>query len=143
MKKHKVRSPVLFVFVVILLAATLSSCYRIQEKQYYADESNFITDTAVVESILYNEDTNTIYLWLDQIDAAYQDYTFKIQGQNASVALSDGILQKVGTGNEITYISAPGYFGDGYCMPIVAISVGEESLLEFSEGYNNLLASYE
>lgn len=72
MKNHKVRRLALLVFLVILLAVTLSSCYRIREKQYYADESNFITDTAVVESILYNEDTNTIYLWLDEIDAAYE-----------------------------------------------------------------------
>lgn len=42
----------------------------------------------------------------------------------------------------ITFVSAPEYFGDGYCMPIVALSVNGEELLTFDEGVENLIAQY-
>ena len=40
---------------------------------------------------------------------------------------------------------APGtrkYFGDGYSMPIVSISVNGEVLLSFDEGFENLMKLY-
>ena len=50
------------------------------------------------------------------------------------------IILKLKTDEQITFITAPKYFGDGYVMPMVAISIGEENLLEFEDGYENLLA---
>ena len=34
------------------------------------------------------------------------------------------------------------YFGDGYSMPIVSISVNGEVLLSFDEGFENLMKLY-
>ena len=39
----------------------------------------------------------------------------------------------------VSFMTAPRYFGDGYIMPIVEISVDGEELLSFEEGYENLL----
>ena len=36
-------------------------------------------------------------------------------------------------------MTAPKCFGDGYVMPIVAVSVDGEVLLEFEEGFENFL----
>lgn len=36
-------------------------------------------------------------------------------------------------------MTAPRYFGDGYVMPIVAISVDGEQLLDYEEGYANFM----
>ena len=41
--------------------------------------------------------------------------------------------------DEVVFITAPRHFGDGYVMPIVAISINGESLLDFNDGYANLM----
>ena len=48
-------------------------------------------------------------------------------------------MQKVQLGTTVSFMTAPRYFGDGYIMPIVEISVDGEELLSFEEGYENLL----
>ncbi len=50
---------------------------------------------------------------------------------------SHGIDEKLKIGNSIEFVTAPKYFGDGYVMPIVAISVDGEALLSFDEGFEN------
>lgn len=40
-------------------------------------------------------------------------------------------------------ISHPRYLGDGYVFPVVGLSVGDIVLLDFEEGYKNLLEFYE
>ena len=55
------------------------------------------------------------------------------------IVLQRGILQKVQLGTTVSFMTAPHYFGDGYIMPIVEISVDGEELLSFEEGYENLL----
>ena len=56
--------------------------------------------------------------------------------------LERGVLEKIETGSEITYTSATRYFGNGYYMPMVALSVDGEELLSFDEGYKNLMKLY-
>lgn len=127
---------------IVLVLLLLTSCYGKQERAYYTDRSNYITDVAIVDNIIYKEDTEELYLWLSEIDDVYQDSTFKMQGENVSIVMSSGILEKVDIGSEITFVSAPEYFGDGYCMPIVGLSVNGEELLTFDEGIENLIAQY-
>jgi len=116
--------------------------YTVHEKEYYSDSSNFITDNAIVDNIIYNKQDNYIVLWLSEIDESYQDNNFIVRAENAGILSENGFHKKVKTGDKITYISEPGYFGDGYMMPIVSISVNGEELLSFSEGYKNLMDTY-
>lgn len=127
------------IFEVIL---SLSGCYRMKEKKYYSDESNYITEEAVVISMNLYEEKNSIYLGLTQIDEAYQDNAFKIEGEKAKLLIERGIFEKIERGDKIMYTSAPGYFGDGYCMPIISISCDGEELLSFEEGYKNFMKLY-
>ena len=46
-----------------------------------------------------------------------------------------GFFQKT----KVTFVTAQGYYGDGYVMPIVELSVGEDKLLDFESGHCNLL----
>lgn len=59
-----------------------------------------------------------------------------------NILLKNGLLDKISVGKEIKYISAPRYFGDGYDFPIVALTIGDEELLSFDEGYKNLMDTY-
>lgn len=139
MKKNR---RVLIVFVIGVVTLVLSGCYQIREKKYYSEKSNFITEEALVENIILDEENQSIYFWLSHINEAYQDNTFKVEGKNADILLNNNIFEKIEIGDKFTYTSASRYFGDGYCMPIVAISVDGEEVLSFEEGYENFMNLY-
>lgn len=131
-----------FVLFVLGIMLSLTGCYAIKEKNYYSDKSNFITGSAKVENIIYDEESNSVYFWLNKIDEAYQDSTFKVEGENVDILFEKNIFETIGIGDEIIFTSAPRYFGDGYCMPIVAISHEDEEILSFEEGYENFMKLY-
>ncbi|HIV47949.1 MAG TPA: hypothetical protein H9749_09110, partial [Candidatus Acutalibacter stercorigallinarum] len=64
---------------------------------------------------------------------------FKIVGDNVQIVLENGISEKIKLGDTVEFVTAPRYFGDGYVMPIVAISVDGEQLLDYEEGYANFM----
>ena len=87
----------------------------------------------------YSENADALYLELSELTPAFDDTCFKFVGDNLLLVQKGGIDEKIKVGNRIEIITAPKYFGDGYVMPIVAISINGESLLNFDEGYENLL----
>ena len=125
---------------VTAAALLLNGGLKLREKAYYMDESNYITEEAIVDNVIYRSDS--IIFWLSEIDDAYSDSNFIIKGENAEVLLQNGIAEKIEIGDKILFTSAPRYFGDGYFMHIVSLSAGEECLLPFEDGYRNLIASY-
>ena len=140
MKKSCIR--ILSAELALVLILFLSGCYSYREKAYYSDRNNYITEEATVDNIIYNEEDNYVVLWLSDIDPQYQANAFIFRGENASEVLKNGILSKVNIGDMITFTSAPCFFGNGYFMPIVELYIGEEAILEFEIGYQNLLNSY-
>ena len=139
MKRHFLIFQITLMTVLVCL---LCGCYEAQERRYYSDTSNFMVDTATVDNIIYNDESQYIYLWLSDYDRAFSDPTLGLFGENANVVLRNGILDKLETGDEITFAAAPEYFGDGYVVPIVAITVDAEELLSFDEGYENLMETF-
>ena len=131
-----------YIVIILKLLIASSACFRAREKEYYSNQNNYIEDTATIKNIIYVKEDNKIYLWLSNYNDAFQDSTFIIKGDSTNVVLQNQILSKLKIGDEIVYTSAPEYFGDGYCMPIVAISANGESLLDFNEGYKNLNELY-
>lgn len=140
MKKYCVR--LLAVGLMLAILVSLPGCYAALEKAYYSDRNNFITEEAIVDNIIYNEEYNYIVLWLSEIDPAYQSPNFKIRSENVTEVIANGIFEKINIGDEITFTSAPRYFGDGYFMPIVGLSIGEVEILNTETGYQNLMDSY-
>lgn len=137
----KVISVLCFMLVGVVLFS-LSGCQREREKKYYTNKSNYITENAIVENVIYNEAQKHIVFWLSDIDDMYQSSDFIIKGDSVSVVLNNGILEKVPKGSIITYTSAPGYFGNGYFMPIIGLECAGETFLTVEEGYHNLLKMY-
>lgn len=135
-KKYKLLSLVLIALFLFV------GCSKMHEKKYYTDINNFITDEAVVDNIIYNEEEGYIVLWLSEIDEAYQCSDFIIEGKNVDLVLENGILDKIEIGDAITYTSAPRIFGNGDFMPIIEISASGEELLNVDDGYKNLMDLY-
>lgn len=116
-----------------------TSCKTTKMQDYYSQKNNYINATGIVSHISYNEDKTALYLGFSDLTPQFDDNSFKIVGDNLPIIQEKGIDEKIKIGDQVDFITAPRYFGDGYVMPIVEISVNEEELLGFEEGFTNLL----
>ena len=129
----------MIITTICILLVLLCSCNSSQIIEYYSLKENYISVTGTVSNIKYNENTTALYIDLSELSPVLDDTCFKIVGENLEIVKANKIDDKLKTGEQITFITAPKYFGDGYVMPIVAISINGENLLDFEEGYRNLL----
>lgn len=123
---------------VILCLLFCSSCYTRQELEYYADESNFISASGVVTHMKYSEDGSELYLAFSDLSYKFDDSNFKIVGASLETVWVNGIDEKIRIGDRVEFMAAPAYLGDGYVIPIAAISAHGETLLEFEQGFEDL-----
>lgn len=138
MKKSSSRKLIVIIAACILLVS-LCSCSSAKQSKYYSQRENYISVTGTVSHIKYNEDSTALYVAFSEMSPVLDDKNFKIVGENLEIVKANKIDDKLKIGEEITFITAPRYFGDGYVMPIVAISINGEVLLDFEVGYENLL----
>ena len=65
-----------------------------------------------------------------------------ISGENAYEAINNAIFDNIKIGDVVIFTSAPRYFGDGYFMPIIGLSIGDTEILNIETGYQNLMNTY-
>lgn len=131
------RVPMAISLLCLIIFST--SCKTTKMQDYYSQKNNYINATGIVSHISYNEDKTALYLGFSDLTPQFDDNSFKIVGDNLPIVQEKGIDEKIKIGDQVDFITAPRYFGDGYVMPIVEISVNEEELLGFEEGFTNLL----
>lgn len=129
--------------ILLLSMLILSGCDTGQMREYYSDEDNYITATGMVVHIAYMEEEDALYLGFSDLEPKFDDIDFKIVGDNLEIVQENGIDEILEMGSKVEFITAPRYWGDGYVMPIVAITIDGEELLEFDEGYTNFLEWFE
>lgn len=139
MKKRILVKRIAIVIFLLCLLVFSTSCTAQKMKDYYSQESNYINATGIVTHISYNEDRSALYLGFSELNPQFDDNSFKIVGDNLPIVQQNGIDQKIKIGDQVDFVTATRYFGDGYIMPIVEISVKEEKLLNFEDGFPNLL----
>ena len=127
------------IMLITSICVLLCSCTSFGTIEYYSQKENYISVTGIVSNINYNEDGTALYIDISESSPVLDDTCFKIVGKNLAIVKTKKIDDKLKTGEQISFITAPKYFGDGYVMPMVAISINGESLLDFEEGYNNLM----
>lgn len=125
--------------VALVTLALICSCTSVKQIEYYSQKENYISTSGTVTHMSYNKDSTALYLEFDELSHTFDDSCFKIVGENLKIVQANGIDYKINLGDRIDFITAPRYFGDGYVMPIVAVSINGESLLDFDEGYENLI----
>ena len=131
--------------LIIALMLSICGCGGVAksvEKEYYMDVNNYITEEAIVYAIDYHEDLGYISFGLTSISTEYQGNNFIIRGKSFDKVIENDVLGKIKINDVIEFTSAPAYFGNGYVMPIVQLSIDGEILLSFEEGYANLLELY-
>ena len=124
---------------LLCLLVVSTSCIAQKMKEYYSEKSNYVNATGIVTHISYNEDKSAVYLGFSDLNPQFDDNSFKIVGDNLPIVLQNGIEQKIEIGDQVDFITVAKYFGDGYVMPVVEISINEEELMSFEEGVANLL----
>lgn len=123
----------------LCLVLTLSGCMRAKQRAYYVQQDNYINAAGIVTHVAYSDDYTTLYLGFEELTPEFDDTCFKIIGDSLLIVQERGIDEKLRLGDRIEFITAPKYFGDGYIMPIVGITIDGETLLEFEEGYESLM----
>lgn len=106
---------------------------------YYKDTENYVTVTDAVNHIQYNEDQSKLYLAFAEIPDGFSERDFYLVGECLQIARREGIDEALDLGDDITLICAPGYFWDGYTVPVAAIQIDGKWFLEFEEGHAALL----
>lgn len=124
---------------LLCLLVFSTSCTARKMKDYYSQKSNYVNATGIVTHISYNENRSALYLGFSNLNPQFDDNSFKIVGDNLPIVQQNDIDKKIKIGDQVDFITAARYFGDGYVMPIVEISVNEEELLSFEDGFANLL----
>ncbi len=133
MKKQVLLKLFCTLLIVVISIISLSSC-GVVKIDYYSNRENYIVVTEEVSRIFFDESQSTVYLNFSELNVSFQ-----IVGKNALIVMERGILDRIKVGDSIEFITAPRYFGNGYSVPIVSITVGDEELLSFEEGYENYL----
>lgn len=146
--------------IIFMVLTSFCSCSKYREIEYFSQKENYINAEGTVTHFKYSDRYNAWYLGfsdvvlngavvpdeqtLDEESVAdvtwfFDNSTFKIIGEDFEIVQANKIGKKIKLGDRVEFASAPGWFGDGYVLPIVAISINGESLLDFEEGYENFL----
>ena len=124
---------------VALIFVSFTACNRKEMISYYRDESHYITATGIVSYISYNAYSNAWYLCFADLSFEFDDNCFKVVGEN--IPIVQGKIGNFNTlcGKEVSFVTAPKYFGDGYVMPLVSLTVDGETILNDQDGVANFL----
>lgn len=136
--KKSIRAGILIISLFVCIVCFLSACSS-QQERYYSIKDNYVTVVGTLKFINYSDTNDVLYLAFSNISSPFSDDCFKIVGDNLIIVQNNGFDEKIEIGDTIEFVSAPKYFGDGYVMPIVALSANGEDFLIFDEGYCNLM----
>lgn len=139
MKNFSLLKSRIIIITISVMLVFLCSCTTNEQIEYYSQKDNYITATGTVSFINFDDDYKTLYIGFTELSPTFDDTCFKLVGKNLEKLKDNKNVDKIKIGEKITFITAPKYFGDGYVMPIVQISINGECLLEFNEGYTNFL----
>lgn len=133
--KRMLMATIILLFSVIIIVAWDKK----RMWNYYAKEDSFLSSAGVVTYIHHAEDEEQIYLSFSGIDPCFHDQSFKIVGMNYQLVMENGLLDKLSVGDHVNFVGSPRVFGDGYVLPLIAISVYGEQFLDPEQGYQNFI----
>ena len=134
MKKVFILAPIIIIIIFLDIFF-----YTTKLVKYYSQKENYISVNGTVSYIKYNDNNSELYIGFSELNTKLDDHCFKIVGDNLKIVQSNHIDDRLVLGKQVSFVTAPKYFGDGYVMPIVSITIDEDNLLEFEDGYHNLL----
>ena len=133
---------VIMLFAIIGLLLLLSLKFSIKEEyNYYKNVNNYVYVSGQLDNYRFYEDS--LYISINDLNYEFSRNKFRLEGENVNLLKQRGFEQYMTPNVNIEIATAPRYFGNGYKMQIVALSIDGYTLLEFEEGYDNLMDWYE
>ena len=133
---------VIMLFAIIGLLLLLSLQFSIKEEyNYYKNVNNYVYASGQLDNYRFYEDS--LYISINDLNYEFSRNKFRLEGENVNLLKQRGFEQYMTPKVNIEIATAPRYFGNGYKMQIVALSIDGYTLLEFEEGYDNLMDWYE
>lgn len=129
-------------FALLLGTLFFSSCLDARMERYYSDKDNFVIASGTVDSVEYSGETDAIFISFTDLTPAFADNLFSVASESGKILRSKRIENKLHPGDRVEFVSAVAYFGDGYVMPIVSLTIDGEELLSFEEGYANFMDTF-
>lgn len=120
-----------FSFIILMLRGP-----DLKTVDYYSNHDNYEKLTGKIEKIdPYQLDTDSrdLYIIIDVNNDSYNGY-FRVIPANEKILKENGFYDDIKVGDTITIFSAPGYFGDGYRVPIVGLRTETKEYLDFDVG---------
>lgn len=133
---------IIIIGIIFIIFHGIELGWKIREYRYYSDEENFIEVTSEINHIVWDHSEEELYLGFSDIPEIFSDETFDITGDSFGILIDKDAEQYLKMGVEVTFVTAPRYFGDGYVMPIVALKAEDYELLDYEDGYAALMESY-
>ena len=159
----KVIKTILKVILILLLSIILlpASCGvaswtigRLEKTDYYlyyVNRKHFVVATGTVSEIYnylhdappFSKDGDPIYyLRIIDLSERFGVCDFVIEGENLTIAVENGLEEKLSIGDSVEIYASPRCFGDGYAIPLAGLKVDGDVLIDYETGYKNLLHSY-
>lgn len=133
---------VIMLFAIIGLLSLLSLQFSIKEEyNYYKNVNNYVYASGQLDNYRFYGDS--LYISINDLNYEFSRNKFRLEGENVNLLKRRGFEQYMTPNVNIEIATAPRYFGNGYKMQIVALSIDGYTLLEFEEGYDNLMDWYE
>lgn len=133
---------VIMLFAIIGLLLLLSLQFSIKEEyNYYKNVNNYVYASGQLDNYRFYGDS--LYISINDLNYEFSRNKFRLEGENVNLLKRRGFEQYMTPNVNIEIATAPRYFGNGYKMQIVALSIDGYTLLEFEEGYDNLMDWYE
>lgn len=127
-----------FIMLFLLILVTTSCSNRNQEQlDYYSNEENYIEVTGVINHVKFDDESETLYLGFTSLFQKLDDDCFKVVGDAYSIVVAYD--EHIQVGKTATFVTAPKYYGNGYVMPIISLSIDDQCILEYEIGFSSLL----
>lgn len=127
-------------FAICLFVLVASSCATTNNKKidYYSSEKNYVEVTGIINHVVFDEEQQILYLGFSDLSKELDDDCFKIVG-NSYYIVSNTDKDLIQIGKTATFVTAPKYFGDGYVMPIVSLTIDDITILKYDVGLSGYL----
>ncbi len=131
-------------YVLLILVVCITMLFRSCEgntPNYYVQRENYISVKGVVYYVTYSDDNTKVYFGISNSTHPLSSSYYVILSSNLQVARNNGFDEKVKVGSEVV-LTVPANYYEGHTLPVAALVVNGETLLDFEEGFQNMQQFY-
>ena len=125
------------VFIFTLFINMLFACSTKEEIKYLENKDSYLSSSGVITYVAYSD--TSIYFVLDEIEQDFEFDHFLILQSNKDIIMKNMDNKLLEVGETIYFTGSKKCLYDGCELHIVALEWNDTEILEFEEGYENLI----